>query len=63
VPLGESTELGVEEHGAGFPIVEELLLDVEPGDASRDTIALVNVVQEVGGDGVEDPGDDHAVHA
>jgi hypothetical protein len=45
--LREGTELGVEEHGAGFPVVEELLLEPEPGDASRDAIALVNVIQEV----------------
>jgi hypothetical protein len=61
--LREGTKLGVEEHGAGFPVVEELLLDAEPGDASRDAIVLVNVVEEVGGDGVEDPGDNHVVHA
>jgi hypothetical protein len=60
--LGESAELGVEEHGARFAVVEELLLDAEPCGASRNTVTLVDVVQEVRGDGVEDPRDDHANH-
>jgi hypothetical protein len=61
--FGEVAELGVEEHGARLAIVEELLFQTEPRSPSGDTVALVDDVREVGGDGVEDPGDDDEVHA
>jgi hypothetical protein len=54
-PLGESAKLGVEEHDARLAVVEELLLDVKPGGASKEAVVLVDVVQQVGGDGVENP--------
>ena len=53
--LAESAELGVEEHGAGLAVVEELLFDAEPRRPSSDAITLVDDVEEVRGDGVEDP--------
>jgi hypothetical protein len=43
--LGQSAELSVEDHGARLAIVEELLLEAEPGSSSGDTIAVVDVVQ------------------
>jgi hypothetical protein len=52
--LGESAKFGVEEHGAGLTVVEELLLKTEPSRLSSDTVAVVDDVQEVGGDGVEE---------
>jgi hypothetical protein len=61
--LGEGAKFSIEEHGAGLAVVEELLLDADPGGASRDAVVLMNIIQKVGGDGVEDPGDDHAIHA
>ena len=60
--LAGGAELGVEEHGAGFAVVEELLLEAKPRYSSGDAIALVNNVEKVGGDGVEDPRDNDAVH-
>jgi hypothetical protein len=39
-----------------------LLLEAQPGDASGDSVAVVDDVQKVGGDRVDQPGDDHAVH-
>jgi hypothetical protein len=61
--LGEGAELDVEEHGAGLSVVQELLFKTKPSSPSGDAVRLVDDVQEVGGDGVEDPGDDHAIHA
>ena len=43
-------------------VVEELLFEAEPRGTSSHAIALVDDVEEVGGDGVEDPRDDDAVH-
>jgi hypothetical protein len=40
-------ELGVEDHGTGLTVVEELLFNPEPCHPSGDTIALVDDVQEV----------------
>ena len=60
--LAGGAELGVEEHGAGFAVVEEVLLVAKPRCSSADAIALVNNVEKVGGDGVEDPRDNDAVH-
>ena len=53
--LGEGAELSVEQHGAGFAVVQELLLDSKPGGPSRDPVALVDDIQEIGGDSVEEP--------
>jgi hypothetical protein len=39
-----------------------LLLEAEPGNASGDSVAVVDDVQKVGGDRVDQPGADHAVH-
>jgi hypothetical protein len=61
--LGESTELGVDEHGAGLAVVEELLFQTKPSPPSRHTLMFMDDIQKVGGDGVENPGNDHAVHA
>jgi hypothetical protein len=61
--LCEVAELSVEQHGAGFTVVQELLLDAEPSSPSRDPVALVDDVQELGGDGVEEPRHNHVVHA
>jgi hypothetical protein len=61
--LGEGAKLGVEQHGVGLTIVEELLFDAKPSCLSGEAVRLVDDVQEVGGDGVEEPGDDDAVHA
>jgi hypothetical protein len=40
-----------------------LLLEAELGDTSGDPITIVDDVQKVGGDHVDQPGDNHAVHA
>ena len=61
--LAELAELGVEQHSPRFAVVEELLLEAEPRGTGRDTVAFVDDVEQVGGDGVEDPRDDDAVHA
>jgi hypothetical protein len=61
--LGERAELSVDEHGARRAVVEELLLETEPGDTGSDVVAVVDYVEKVGGDGVEEPGQHHAVHA
>jgi len=61
--LTEGAKLRVEEHGARFAVVEELLLKAEPGLPGSRGVVLVDDVQEVGGDGVEDPGQDDTVHA
>jgi hypothetical protein len=45
--------LGVEEHSAGFAVVEKLLLEAEQGGTSRGAVTLMDVIQEVGGDGIE----------
>jgi hypothetical protein len=39
------------------------LFQAEPSEPSSDTLWLVNDIQQVGGDGVEDPRNDHTVHA
>jgi hypothetical protein len=51
--LGERAELGVDEHGARRVVVEELLLKAEPGDPGSDTVAVMDDIEQVGGDGVE----------
>jgi hypothetical protein len=51
--LGERAELGVDEHGARCAVVEELLLKAEPGDPGSDTVAVMDDIEQVGGDGVE----------
>ena len=56
-------ELGIEEHGAGLTVVQELLFNLEPRRPSGDAIMFMDDVQEVGGDGVEYPGNDDAIHA
>jgi hypothetical protein len=55
--------LGVEEHSAGFAVVEKLLLEAEQGGTSREAVTLMDVIHEVGGDGIEYPGDDHTIHS
>ena len=60
--LGEGAELGIEEHGMILAVVQELLFKAEPHSLSGDAVTLVDDVQEIGGDGVEDPSDDHTVH-
>jgi hypothetical protein len=47
----------------GFTVVQELLLDPEPGRPCCGAIVLVDDVQEVSGNGVENLGDNHALHA
>jgi hypothetical protein len=61
--LAKSAKLGVEEHGAGLAIVEELLFNPEPCCPGGEAVVLMDDVQEVGGDGVEEPREDDAVHA
>jgi hypothetical protein len=61
--LGECAELDVDEHGARRAVVEELLLEAKPGDMASDAVAVMDDVEQVGGDGVEEPGHHHAVHA
>jgi hypothetical protein len=61
--LTEGAKLGVEEHGARLAVVEELLLKSEPGCPGRGFVVLVDDVQQVSGDGVENPGEDDTVHA
>jgi hypothetical protein len=51
--LGERAELGVDEHGARRAVVEELLLKAEPGDPGSDTVAVMDDIEQVGGDGVK----------
>jgi len=60
--LGEGAKLSIEKHGAGLTVVEELLFNAEPCCPGGDAVALVDDVQKVGGDGVEEPGDDNTVH-
>jgi hypothetical protein len=47
----------------GFAFFQELLFKTKPRSPGIDAVTLVNDVQEVGGDGVEELGDDHTVHA
>ena len=61
--MAESAKLGVEEHGAGLAIVEELLFNPEPCCLGGEAVVLMDDVQEVGGDGVEKPREDNTVHA
>ena len=61
--LGEIAEFSIEDQGLGFLISQELLLDPKPSHPSRDAGVLVDNVQDVGRYAVEQPGDDHAVHA
>jgi hypothetical protein len=61
--LAESAKLGIEEHGAGLAVVEELLFDPEPCCSGGEAIVLMDDIQEVGGDGVEEPREDDIVHA
>jgi hypothetical protein len=61
--LTEGAKLGVEEHGTRLTVVEELLFKPEPGRPGSGGVVLMDDVQEVGGDGVEDPGQNNTVHA
>jgi hypothetical protein len=60
--LAELAEFGVKKHGAGFAVVEELLLQAKPRSTSGDAVAFIDDVEKVGGDGVEDPRDDDVIH-
>lgn len=61
--LGKGAKLSVEEHGARLAVVQELLLELKPGNPSRDNVTVADDVEEVGGDGVVEPGDNDAIHA
>jgi len=63
IALREVAEFSIKEQFPGLTVPQELLLNPEPSHPSSDTVVLVDDVEEVGGDAVEDPGDDHAVHA
>jgi hypothetical protein len=60
--LGERTELGVDEHGARRAVVEKLLLKTEPGGPGSDAIAVMDDIEQVGGDGVVEPRHYHTIH-
>jgi hypothetical protein len=60
--LGERTELSVDEHGVRRAVVEELFLKTEPGDPGGDAIAVMDDIEQVGGDGVVEPKHHYAIH-
>jgi hypothetical protein len=63
VALGEVAEFSIKQQRPGLAVAQELLRNPEPGHASSDAVVRVDDVKEVGGDAVEDPRDDHAIHA
>jgi hypothetical protein len=61
--LREVAKFSIKDECPGFAISQELIFDPEPRCPGSGASVLVDDVQKVGGDGVENPGDDHAVHA
>ena len=62
-PLREVAEFCVKEQSPRLTVVQELLLDPEPGSPSSGATMSVDDVQEVRGDAVEQPREDHIIHA
>jgi hypothetical protein len=61
--LREVAKFSIKDECSGFTISQELIFDPKPRCPGSGASVLVDDVQKVGGDGVENPGDDHAVHA
>ena len=62
-PLREVAEFCVKEQSPRLTVVQELLLDPEPGSPSSGAAMSVDDIQEVQRDAVEQPREDHIIHA
>lgn len=60
--MHEGAELDVENQGASFSVVDELIFKAKP-DGARRVLGFGGDLDEVGGDAVVEPGAHGAVHA
>ena len=63
ISLGEIAKFSVKKQRPGLTVPKELLRNPEPGHTSCDAVVRVDDIEELGRDAVEDPRDDHAIHA